>query len=304
MRELLVDLRGLLTAKVHAGVLESPDKPDLFSNLFFPPNLCFPLSLIYNVQKLANTAALRHDAIRLRRAELQSRMGCLGEMIPPAKQKVLLNRTGMSCALVDEAAGLLVVMGLHQSTFDSISVGLLESRNHVRSYFEATGQPGRLLDFDELCIFAEAKGLQLILHCEGSRCWTSRPLGSDSGTPTARSAGTGLKTPGPPHLHLAGSYSNSRLRAHPNSVMTLRPGVHFGYSPVHMPAQDARTEWFARLNTDEALQTTVMRELCYILRLPTNTWPVVEGLSTSDAQSLFFATVQDFLPALIHFTDI
>jgi hypothetical protein len=73
VRELLVDLRGLLTAKVHAGVLESPDKPDLFSNLFFPPNLCFPLSLIYNVQKLANTAALRHDAIRLRRALITAR---------------------------------------------------------------------------------------------------------------------------------------------------------------------------------------------------------------------------------------
>ena len=101
----LVDLRELLTDEVHAVMLESPNKPDLFSNL------CFPLSLIYNVHKLASTATLSLNEIRLRGAELQSRIGCRGEMIPPAKQKELLSRTGTSCALIDEGAGLLIVMG-------------------------------------------------------------------------------------------------------------------------------------------------------------------------------------------------
>lgn len=96
----------------------------------------------------------------------------------PAKLLELLARTGLGCALVDEGAGLLVAIGLNRSTMDSISVGLLESPNHVRSYFEATGRPGRTLDFDELCAFAEEKGLQLIHHCAGSPCWQLRPLGT------------------------------------------------------------------------------------------------------------------------------
>ena len=48
----------------------------------------------------------------------------------------------------------------------------------MRSYFEATDQQGRTLGFDELCAFAEEKGLQLIHHREESPYWQSRPLGA------------------------------------------------------------------------------------------------------------------------------
>ena len=54
----------------------------------------------------------------------------------------------------------------------------------MRSFWEATGQSGRSLDFDKLCAFADEKGLQLIIHLEGSRHWQVRSLGSDLGTPS------------------------------------------------------------------------------------------------------------------------
>jgi hypothetical protein len=149
-------------------------------------NLCLPLALLYNKQRLADTSSLERDEIRLRGAMLQKLVGCQGEMIPPAQQRELLLRTGTSCALMDRDAGLLVILGLTKSTFDDISLCFLESPTHVRSYFEATGQPGRTLSLGELCAFAEAEGLQLIHHREGSRYWQSRPVGGDSATPTAK----------------------------------------------------------------------------------------------------------------------
>ena len=53
-------------------------------------NLCLPLALLYNKQRLADTSSLESDEIRLRGAMLQKLVGCQGEMIPPAEQRELL----------------------------------------------------------------------------------------------------------------------------------------------------------------------------------------------------------------------
>ena len=270
-------------------------KPGVVRNVFLPEgiNLCLPLALLYNKQQLAGTSSLELDEIRFRGAMLQRQVGCVGEMIPPAQQLKLLERTGTSCALMDRGAGLLVILGLTRSTIKDISLCLLESPNHVRSYFEATGQQGRTtLGFDELCTFAEAEGLQLIHHREGSRYWQSRPLGGDSVTPTAKSAEADLKTPSPPGLGFMRPSSRSGFGSEPPS--TVRP-VAVGWtaeetwSPIRglasAPEVDARLEWLVRLAKDVPLQNSVGKGLFYQLRLD------AKGLTPREAQAMFITTV-------------
>ena len=78
------------------------------------------------------------------------------------------------------------------SSVNHISLGLLESHHHVRSYFEATGQAGRTIKWSELATIAEGNGLRIIYHQEGSLQWQSRPLGGDSGNPTVRVRNAGM----------------------------------------------------------------------------------------------------------------
>ena len=114
------DLRELLTAAVRTGARDVFGEPSVYRHL------CLPLALLYNEQKLTDTSSLELAGIRFRGAMLQMLVGCLGEMIPPAQQLELLERTVTSCALVDECAGLLVIFGLTRLTIDNISVCLLE----------------------------------------------------------------------------------------------------------------------------------------------------------------------------------
>jgi hypothetical protein len=219
---------------------------------------------------------------------LQKLVGCQGEMITPTQLRELLLRTGTSCAMVDRNAGLLVIFGLTRSTMGDISLCLLESPNHARSYFEAAGWPGRTLNFDELCEFAEAEGLQLIHHREGSRYWKSRPVGGDSTTPVAKDAKANLVTPGPPGLRF--TRPSSRPGYGGDEPSTLRPAVSWNvedkYSPIRALASvtevDHRRAWLARLEKDEPLQHAVGKGLFFQLHLD------AKGLTTvCDMESLF-----------------
>ena len=153
--------------------------------------------MVYNSWKLDSAASLEHSDVRLMGTWLKMTVGSSDAMLQPEEQQELLARTVSICALVDENEGILVVMGKTPSSVDNISLGLLESHHHVRSYFEANGQAGRTIKWSELTTFADEKGLRIILHKEGSLHWQSRPLGGDSGTLTAsvRNAGASWISP-------------------------------------------------------------------------------------------------------------
>ena len=184
------DLHRLLTEPLCADVMATADGQNTRCNL------CVPLMLLYNARQLASSESLRHYSVQLTAAMLQREVGCEGEMLTPAQQSELLVRTVTCCALVDKTAKLLVIIGMNDLARSRISVGVLETYNHVQSYWEAANQPGRMLDFNELCTLADENGLQVIRHCEGSRLWAHRPLGGDHGTPTTIAQGEeGLNTP-------------------------------------------------------------------------------------------------------------
>jgi hypothetical protein len=155
--------------------------------------LCFSLALLYNARQLVGTESLQQCGVQLSAAMLELEVGCINEMLKPAQQSELLERTIICCALVDEAARLLVVFGMNDAALCNISVGLLETHHHIRSYWEATDQPGRLLSFRDLQAFADEIGLQIIHHREGSLLWTHRSLGGDQSTPTVPARKDGLK---------------------------------------------------------------------------------------------------------------
>ena len=259
--------------------------------------LCFSLALLYNARQLVGTESLQQCGVQLSAAMLELEVGCIDEMLKPAQQSELLERTILCCALVDEAARLIVVFGMNDAALCNISVGLLETHHHIRSYWEATDQPGRLLSFRDLQAFADELDLQIIHHREGSLLWTHRPLGGDQSTPTVPARKDGLKTPGSSMLTSSRRFapSNPPSREEPaktpgSSMLTsnrrfadsnppsreeptLAPPARRTadlHSPMSRQAAmpDARREWLKRLSGDESLQETVGAELYAQLKLP------------------------------------
>ena len=259
------DLHLILTQPLGASVLTEADKRATHRYL------CFSLALLYNVRQLVDTKSLQQCDVQLSAAMLEQGVGCINEMLKPAQQSELLKRTMICCALVDEAAQLLVVFGMNDAAQCNISVGLLETHHHTRSYWEATDQPGRLLSFRALQIFADEIGLQIIHHREGSLLWTHRSLGGDQRTPTVPARKDGLKTPGSSMLTSSRRFaaSNPPSREEPTLAPPARRTADL-HSPMGRQAAmpDALREWLKRLSTDESLQGTVGTELYRQLKLP------------------------------------
>ena len=76
-------------------------------------------------------------------------------MLTPNQQHKLLRITKSACAIIDLSKDIIVVMGLNIATAGRIFLGVLESYHHVRSYQEAAGRPGGVMNWCELRRFAE-----------------------------------------------------------------------------------------------------------------------------------------------------
>ena len=146
--------------------------------------LCAPLALLYNARGLSDKAASAGSSYAA--ALLQQAVNSVGRRMQPEQLLELLTRTDSSVAIVDRGKGMLVIIGMEGATRNRISLWLLESEHHVRSYFEATGQVGRTVGLHELVEFAQKEQLNITHHDDGLN-WLLRPLGGDdTGTPTVK----------------------------------------------------------------------------------------------------------------------
>ena len=107
---------------------------------------------------------------------LHKQVGTPHDMLTSDQQHELLRITKSACAIIDLSKDIIVVMGLNVATAERISLGVLESYHHVRSFLEATGRPGSLMNWGELCRFADRKSLEIIHFPEYCAGWPSRPL--------------------------------------------------------------------------------------------------------------------------------
>ena len=72
---------AFVTADLHAGARDTSGEPSESRRPGVVLNLCLPLALLYNEQRLADTSSLERDEIHFRGAMLQRLVGCQGEMI-------------------------------------------------------------------------------------------------------------------------------------------------------------------------------------------------------------------------------
>ena len=141
-------------------------------------SLCAPLALLYNALRLSAGAELETGRVKLKATILQREVDSMHCQMQPSQLLELLTRTRSSVAIVDGDSSLLVTIGINHATSDTISLWLLESEHHVRSYFEATGQAGRTMCYSELVQFAQVEGLCIVDHDQTAE-WSLRPLGGD-----------------------------------------------------------------------------------------------------------------------------
>ena len=145
-----------------------------------PSNLCFTFMMLYNLTPIASPSALGTIAVRCKGGRLHQQVGTPHVMLTPDQQHELLRTTKSSFAIIDLSKDVIVVMGLNIATAERISLGVLESYHHVRSHQEATGRPGCVMNWRELCRFADHKSLEIIHFPEYGTEWPSRSLGGET----------------------------------------------------------------------------------------------------------------------------
>ena len=144
-------------------------------------NLCFIVMMLYDLLSMASPSDLRTIAVRNKAGRLQRLVGKINAMLAPAQQRELLRIMAAACAIIDPSREIIVLMGLNTATAERIVLGVLESHHHVRSYQEATGQPGRIRNWRELQQFAERRSLALVPLPEYGAEWPARSLGGEPG---------------------------------------------------------------------------------------------------------------------------
>ena len=149
-----------------------------------PPYICFSLMMIYNTLRVHSSPALDTVSLRNKGGRLHRQCGDLDYMLEPRQQLRMLDVMSSCCALIDRDVNLVVVIGANPRTCDNISLGWLESHHHVRSYFEALNEPGRMLRYSELLSFAGEQGFTIVHFPECCADWQLRELGVLTHEPT------------------------------------------------------------------------------------------------------------------------
>ena len=144
-----------------------------------PSNLCFIVMMLYDLLSMTSPSDLRTIAVRNKAGRLQRLVGKRNAMLAPAQQRELLRVMAGACAIIDPSRDIIVLMGLNTATAERIVLGVLESHHHVRSYQEATGQHGRIMNWRELQQFAERRSLALVHLPEYGAEWPARSLGGE-----------------------------------------------------------------------------------------------------------------------------